>query len=323
MKTIFLLHLLYLYSFALHSYTNTDTNYEQNNLSLLEKSLHKGANLREYVSNKFISFSTNIDNYLTNSKTVEQNKNESTIHIQYAYENIQDKNSSNKLDFKVRIKLPKLKDKFRIEFENIDKTNDNLHDARIKEVEKKEKIGLGIGYLSKLKNNLNFSAGAGVRVKLSEFNPYLKAKVLKKIDIYDEWKSELGQKFYLLKKEGFESTSSIEFYKIYTESLKLSNYNELFWREKDRNELFYNSFRVYQNLSKKDYLSYVTSASTNNADSNMQVKNYQAYVSYRHYIKKWLYYDVIPKVLWERENNFDIKYAIRFNFGMFIGYLKN
>ncbi|NQY94614.1 MAG: hypothetical protein HRT43_10635, partial [Campylobacteraceae bacterium] len=67
------------------------------------------------------------------------------------------------------------------------------------------------------------------------------------------------------------------------------------------------------------YLSYVLSAASNNNDSEMEVKNYQAYISYRFYIKKWFYYDVIPKYSWERVDDFDGNYAIQINFGMFFG----
>ena len=73
----------------------------------------------------------------------------------------------------------------------------------------------------------------------------------------------------------------------------------------------------------KDYLSYVVSASTNNDESNLQVKDYQAYVSYRHYIKRWVYFDLVPKVIWKREYDFATHYAFRINFGVYIGNRKN
>ena len=76
---------------------------------------------------------------------------------------------------------------------------------------------------------------------------------------------------------------------------------------------------MFQNISKKDYLSYVVSGTTNDSDSSLQVKNYQTYVSYRHYVRPWMYYDIIPRYIWERSNDFDPKYAISINFGMLFG----
>ena len=173
--------------------------------------------------------------------------------------------------------------------------------------------------MNQLKEHLNFSAGLGVRIKWDEFDPYARVKVIRDINITQDWESSLAQKFYLYEKRGLESTSSYEIYKQYSEEFRFSNYNEFFWKEQDRDDNFYNSFRLNQTLSEKDSFNYVTSASTNNVDSNLQVKNYQVYVAYRHYFKRWFYYDVIPKYIWEREHDFNPNYAIRVNLGMFIG----
>lgn len=317
MRIIFLTAFFSMLLFCDH--LENQDNYDGNKASLLEQSLHTGAEVRGYLSERFTAFSTSVDTFLADEPDTKVYENKSFIHFQYSAEKVQNKKGSNKFDIKVRIKLPHVKEKFRFEFENIDNTNDKSKDARVNDVNKDESFAAGVGYVDQIKEYLDFSAGVGIKLKLNNFEPYTKAKIRRRFDMSNDWKSDLAQKVYLFSKRGFESTTSYEIYKVYSERYKFSNYNEFFWREKDRDDNFYNSLRLYHNLSKKDYLSYVTSATTNNIDSNLQIKNYQAYVSYRHFFKKWLYYDVIPKLIWERDDDFDPKYAIRINLGMFVG----
>lgn len=317
MKTIFLLFSLSILVFGNH--LEEKDKYDESQASLLEQSLHEGIIFRDYLSERFTAFSTSVDNYLADEPDSKLYENKSFIHFQSSIEKIQDSQTSNKFDVKIRIKLPKTKKRFRFEFENVDNTNDSSKDARINDVNDNESFAAGIGYVKQLKEYLSFSTGVGVRLKINEFDPYIKAKLRKTFNMPSEWKSDLAQKVYLFNDRGLESTSSYEIYKVFNDTYKFSNYNEFFWKEHDRDDNIYNSFRLYQNVSKKDYLSYVTSVTTNNIDSNLQVKDYQAYVSYRHFFKKWAYYDVIPKFIWQREDDFDIKYGIRINLGMFIG----
>ena len=300
-----------------------DEEYDSKDPSLLEQTLHQGVTFRHYVSKKFTKFSNGVDNFLSNENNEKFEENRSFVHFQYAIEKIKNQKTNNNFNVSLRIRVPQAKKKYRLELGSLDKTNnesqEELNDARIDDVSKTEDFAAGIGYVNQLKDYLDFSSGIGVRLKFDEFDPYIKAKAIREIMITPDWNSNLIQKFYLFNKRGLESTTSYEIFKTYSETFRFSNYNEFFWREQDRDDSFYNSLRLYQTLSQKDHLSYVTSASTNNVDSNMQVKNYQVYVSYRHYYKRWFYYDVVPKYIWQREDDFNPKYAIRFNIGMFLG----
>lgn len=321
MKILFLFLFLNILLFSAHDKTVND--YETKKSSLLEESLHNGVVFRDYLSEKFTKFSNKVDSFLSNESEENFKENKSYIHLQYAIETVQNSKTHNNFDIAFKIRVPKAKKKYGIEFGSIDHRNNELTgeltDARIDDVRKSENFAGGMEYGKQLKEYLNFSTGIGVRIKLNEFDPYIKAKVIRIIDIIGDWKSDLSQQFYLFNKRGLESTTSYEIYKTYNESFKFSNYNEFFWKEQERDDNFYNSLRLFQTLSEKESLSYIISASTNNINSNMQVKNYQAYVAYRHFFKKWFYYDVIPKYIWLREDDFNPRYAIRFNIGMFIG----
>jgi len=290
-----------------------------NNSSLLEKSLTQSESLRDYVSEKFIYFSTNIDNFLSNKPDDKIYDNPSYIHIEQSFEKKQGQSIGSTTNFRIRLKLPKVKEKYKIEIWNKKERNDKSNDLRVEDPNSEEGVSAGITYMDKIKEYLNFSSGIGVKIKLDKFEPYAKASISKQINYTNDWIVDLSERIFFSDKNGFDSTSSFEIYKIYSKVYKISNYNEYFWNEKERDDNFYNSIRVYQTLSKKRYLSYVLSASSNNNSSTLSVKNYQAYVSYRYYIKKWLYYDVIPRYSWGRVDDFNSNHAIQINFGMFFG----
>ncbi|OUR72430.1 hypothetical protein A9Q76_03785 [Arcobacter sp. 31_11_sub10_T18] len=290
-----------------------------NNSSLLEKSLTQGESFRAYLSERLIYFSTNIDNYLSNKPDDKIYDNPTYIHIEQSFEKKQGQSIGAVTNFRLRLKLPKLKEKYKIEIWNKKETNDESNDLRIDDPKNDQGVNAGISYVDKIKEYLNFSSGLGVKLKLDEFEPFAKASISKQIDYKNDWIVDLSERIFLSDKNGFDTTSSFEIHKIFNDVYKFSSYNEYYWNKKIKDDNFYNSLRLNQTLSKKRYLSYVLSAASSNSDSTLEVKNYQAYVSYRHYIKKWLYYDVIPRYSWERVNDFDPDYGIQINFGMFFG----
>ena len=296
-----------------------DDNKTNGNSSFLEESLEFGEGFRDYISQRVIYFSTNIDNYLSDTPDNKIYNNQTYVHLEQSYEKNQGKSIDGATKFRLRLKLPKLEEKYNLEIWNTKDNSDKSNDLRIDDPKNNQGVNAGISYAKKLKEYLNFTSGLGIKINLNRFEPFAKAAISKQINTSYDWIVDLSERIYISDKNGFDTTSSFEIYKIYNEVYKISTYNEYYWNEQIRNDNIYNSLRLYQELSEKTYLSYVISTTSNNNDSDMQVKTYQAYVSYRYYIKKWIYYDIIPKFSRERVNDFDSNFGIQINFGMFFG----
>jgi len=287
--------------------------------SFFEESLQTGESFRNYISERVVFFSTNIDNYLSDTPDDKIYNNQTYIHVEQSYDKQENKNFEGATKFRLRLKLPKLKEKYNLEIWNTKDSNDKTNDLRIDDPKNNQGVNAGISYSDKLKEYLNFNSGVGIKVNLNRFEPFAKASISKQINTSYNWIVDLSERIYISDKNGFDSTSSFEIYRIFSEIYKFSNYNEYYWNEQQRHDNFYNSLRIYQTLSDKAYLSYVVSTTSNNNDSEMQIKTYQGYISYRYYIKKWLYYDVIPKYSRERVNDFDSNFGIQVNLGIFFG----
>ena len=307
--------LFFILFFQLFLYSNS----EKKDLPMLEKALIEGDSIQEKLSERLEYYATDIDNFLSDEPNEEVYKNPTYAHIELTAEKTANGDYETKGTVKIRLKLPKFKEKYRIEIGNDKETNDKSNDIRVNDITNEEDFRFGLGYVDTLKKYVNFSAGVGIKVKLNELDPYIKSKLSKDSTYWNDWKGETVQKFFYSNRKKFETTTSHEIYKVFNERFKFSSYNEYFWQEPEQDDNFYNSFRLYQNLSQKDYLGYIVSAATNNDNSSLKVKNYQTYITYRHYMKKWLYYDVIPRYIWQRSDGFGSNFALRFNFGMFIG----
>ena len=290
-----------------------------NNSPLLEKSLTQDESLRDYLSERLLYFSTNIDNFLSNKPDDKIYDNPTYIHIEQSFEKKQGQSIEVNTKYRLRLKLPKLKEKYKIELWNKKESNDDSNDLRIDGSINEQGANADISYFDQIKKYFNFSSGLGVKLKLDEFEPFVKASISKQIDYKNDWIVDLSERIFLSDKNGFDTTSSFEIHKIFNDIYKFSSYNEYYWNKKVKDDKFYNSLRLNQTLSKKIYLTYVLSAASSNSESTLEVKNYQAYIFYRHYIKKWFYYDLIPRYSWERINDFDPNYGIKINFGMFFG----
>ncbi|NQY95228.1 MAG: hypothetical protein HRT43_13775, partial [Campylobacteraceae bacterium] len=217
-----------------------------NNSSLLEESLSQGESLRTYLSERLVYFSTNIDNYLSNKPDDKIYDNPTYIHIEQSFEKREGQKIGPVTNFRLRLKLPKLKEKYKIEIWNKKENNDKSNDLRIDDPKNDEGVNAGLAYVDKIKEYLNFSSGLGVKVKLDEFEPFAKAAVSKEINYSNDWIVDVSERIFLSDKNGFDSTSSIEIYKIFSEVYKFSSYNEYYWNKKIKDDNFYNSLRLYQ-----------------------------------------------------------------------------
>ena len=195
---------------------------------------------------------------------------------------------------KIKLKLPKLKDKFRLVFESdeIDENKDFVEDHK---TNNNDDFNLGLSYEA-LKKDYKFKAKVGLKLR-SKLDPFLKLSLNRTWeDIYYDVDYTLGQtlKQSVIKK--LESTSYMRFDKSLNDYYSLHNYSEYYWQsEESRNSQIINSTYLNQQINSKNYLTYTVSTNIDNQDTNLRIKRNTLQIHYRHFIKKWLYVDTIPE----------------------------
>lgn len=314
MKTLILITLLIpslLFSF--HKHENKESTH---NDSTLEKTLNSVENKLKVVYDKLNITSKHIDEFITNEYD-ETIYTKSYIRIETTLNKTSKTSIDIKPDLDIKIKLPKLKEKLSLTISNKDdKVVPNFQDSNEKVDYEDNKYSAGLLY-NTIKKDLDLKFRVGVKFST---NPYIftKAEAKKEFNLNFRNKITLTQKLKYTNKDQLDNTTSFRYiYKI-NSKLNFSSYNEYNNNSKDKDNNMHSSLRINKKLSNRSYINYVTSIKMNDKDSNFKIKKYNTYISYRKYIRSWLYYDIVPNISWEEIDNFKESYGMRIRLGLLI-----
>lgn len=257
---------------------------------------------RDYISDYLIYFSDNLDYFITKEKKTRKNK--SLIKLSLSIIKEEKKNIDNDQTLKISIRLPNTERKLKI----------IIIDNKKKKKESKDKsVELEYSLISDVQNSLY--AKVGLKIK-SNLERYITLKYKLSYILNHNIRSNFIQDFTYSSDEKFTSTSSIDFIKYIKYPFYIKSYNEFKWGQvKEENQFFY-SLSLFQKLKYKDYITYEINTTKDNFNNHISTKDYQISFTYRSYIKEWLYYEIIPKIIYKKENNFSPVNQIRFNFSM-------
>jgi len=287
------------------------------NNSFLETFISNTNDHRKDIHNYIIAMSTNLDNYVDDSRKLDIEQYSSAYGL-IQFSAFQNQHGSVNFDQKVKLKLklPKLKDKFRLVFES-DKIDENKDFIEDHESNTNDDFNLALTY-DTLKDDIKLKAKVGLKLG-SKLDPFIKLTALKTWEnIFSNVDYTIGEKIEESVIDKLESTSYMRFDKQLNDYNSVHNYTEYYWHSGDSNDSqIINSMYLSQEINSKNYLVYSFSNYIDNIDTNLRIKRHSAKINYRHFIKKWLYVDTIPENYYNDENNFKPRYAIRFNLGMY------
>lgn len=293
--------------------------------NFLEKLIESTNDYRKTFHQSAINISSSIDGYFIEKELKNSNYDTSFIHIELS--SFSNENHSLKFDQKIRLrlKLPKLKDQFRIELESdeIRQSNDNIEDHT--QNQRNENYNLALAYYKNLKNNIDLNTKLGIRLR-HKLDPFLRINLKKTWNINEEFEYTLSQRLNQSVIKKLESTTYLRLDKKLNDTFSIHNYYEHYWHSmNDQYNEVYTSIYLQQKLSSKAELTYTINSSINNINdeienqkTELRPKRYALNLRYRKYLKSWLYYDIIPEVHYNEENNFSKdNYAARFNLGIY------
>lgn len=257
---------------------------------------------RDYISDYLIYFSDNLDYFITKEKKTRKNK--SLIKLSLSIIKEEKKDIDNDQSLKISIRLPNTERKLKI----------IIIDNKKKKKESKDKsVELEYSLISDIQNSLY--AKVGLKIK-SNLERYITLKYKLSYILNHNIRSNFIQDFTYSSDEKFTSTSSIDFIKYIKYPFYIKSYNEFKWGQKKEENQFFYSLSLFQKLKYKDYITYEINTTKDYFNNHISTKDYQISFTYRSYIKEWLYYEIIPKIIYKKENNFSPVNQIRFNFSM-------
>ena len=267
----------------------------------------------KFAHNRLNYSSKYIDEYITNEKD-ETVYLKSYIRIENSVEKFESESIDYQPNIDIRIILPKLKDKLSLTIENSEKEiiNEQFQDSNEKIDDGEKEYTIGLLYNTVKKNTLfNFKIG---------LSPYIYAQALvsKDFEIDKNNTINLKKKYKYSHKNKLDSYTTLRYDHTINPIYSFHSFNEYHVNSESKVEKLYNSLRIYQKLSNTKYLNYVASLESDDFESSFKTKEYKTYVSFRDFIRNWLYYDIVPSIKWDRENNFHSDLGLKFNLGILI-----
>lgn len=285
--------------------------------SYLDLVLQETNDYRKFVHQSLVNSASTIDNYYFENKNEnieDYNGTFGIIELSTFYN--EDENLSFDQSIKIKLQLPKLKDRLNLVFESDEdrKTKDYVEDHTNN---RNDSYNLSLLYNKIVNDTVDFKTKLGVKLN-NGLDPFVKTQVEKRWDNIYGIDYIFSQSLKQSVNKKLESTSYFKITKKLNENLYLHNYNEYYWHSVDKeNSEFAHSIYLNQRITNKDLLTYQIGTSINNIDSNMKIKRNSLSLKYRHFYREWLYSDVIPENYYRVEDNFKPKFALRFNIGMY------
>ena len=259
---------------SLHAEENKNSN------TYLEQIIENTNDFRKNIHNSIVDLSFDVDNYFDDRvrKIDEYHSSYGLIELS-AFQN---QHESIQFDqkIKIKLKLPKLKDRFKLVFES-DDVREEVDFIEKHEEENNNDFNLGLAYDKVFKDRIDFKTKVGIKLK-SKIDPFIKIEGKTKWKDINTLNITLSNSFKQSVIKKLEYQNYLLFDKKLNNTFSLHNYNSTYWQSSERRNIqFYNSIYLNQKLNKKNYLTYTLGINSNNIDSNLKVKRYSLKVKYR------------------------------------------
>ena len=163
------------------------------------------------------------------------------------------------------------------------------------------------------------SSDAGIRVNLP---PQLfgRLRFKKEVKLNIDWIFRPREEIVWVDREGFSSTTNLDFDNKVNLDLLLRMVNRVDWSEKNDNIItLTNGPSLFHTIDKSKGFSYHAHVTSLNNPS-LNVNKYAAAISYRQLLyKNWFYWELGPSVSFHRDNNFHRKPAFTVEFEVVLG----
>ena len=284
--------------------------------SFLQSIISNTNDHRKDIHNYIVNMSNNLDNYVDDTPSLHMDEYSSSYGL-IQLSAFQNQHGSVNFDQKVKIKLklPKLKDRFRLVFES-DEIDENKDYIENHNSNSKDDFNLGLTY-DTLKDGINLKTKVGIKLR-SKLDPFIKLSAKKKWEDVKGIDFTVGQDIKESVINKLELTSYVKLDKRLNDYYSLHQYTEYYWHSPERrNSQVIPSVYLEQMIDAKNHLTYSFASNIDNIDTNLKIKRHSAKVRYRHFMKKWLFVDAIPENYYSYDDNFKPRYAIRFNLGIY------
>ena len=277
---------------------------------------------RKKLSQRFLKATYNLDNYISGNyygySPIENNYLNLTLSMKFKNSKVTFKPS-----IKAKIDLPKTRKKLQLILTDHDEKITH-QDIRQEYGDKTKNYGtlFGLNYFVKNKFFTKTSFTAGLKFR-TPIDFYARARFLKVIDLNKDWQFLGEQNFYLFSHRGFQSFTTLNFDRKIDDNLMFRLSNNIIYKNKEDSFEIAHSLMLFQHLTQRDELIYSATVAgiTKDFKHHMpKVSTYELKTVYRHvFPNRWIYFDAIPAIYWDREHDFRPNLSFNLNVSVIFG----
>ncbi len=295
-------------------------------LEITEKFSQRVKKFHTNLSENIVSIADSIDSFFIN-RSVTEGRNRTNIRLTNTTNSIEGSGVKNDFDFKLRLRLPHLKRKIQIEFEDDALVNDttgardNLTQADTTRTASQQGGSRGgLSFYQKLLGiETKLTSGLEIRDEVIVFGRFRvtkdfvltpKQKITFIHDVFDDTTDNKGQIGILNYDYTFNKTFLLRFA------------NEGTYRDINNTLKTTHGFSLYQQISERNFLSYNYRAESINpeAQTTFYLNAHVVNVSFRRRLyREHLYYETGPGLIFPKLNNFEGLWAFVFKLEIIFG----
>jgi hypothetical protein len=268
------------------------------------------------LCNWLVDTSNGIDNYFIEENGTATSKTYAELKTSFAFET--KRSSEYAIRLRLRLNLPKIQKKLRIVFEDSD-SDDDFYDATQLDNDRyldNKNYYLRLEYFNYIWKKLNFSASGGVRLRKLTVHPYLNLKVKYNVESLDKNERVISNRFRYYINEDIEDVVSYNIFYPIEESIYCTVRHSFRYRNWQEYQQIVNSASCVKNIEKNRYISIGASMLSKLEDDVLNLQYPKIYWTYRGKLyKEWIYYELIPSILWRKENDYHESYRFMVNIG--------
>ena len=260
----------------------------------------------ESVSGEVINISDQIDNFFVDERMEVEGSNTQVLYSYFVSKDIYG-NVEHDYLFKARLSFPKTEGRLRLVVESTFDASqygeDNQTGGSVNE-ERNSDFTTAMQLIFTKTKYWQVSNKTGIRFTVPP-DPFTQLRI-RRLFFYDEWVARVVETFFVSQSQGFGESTGLEFDHTIIDGFFFRSRSELIVAEKVEYASFTHRFSIYQRLANKLMLVYSTGIESE-IRQNLHLNRNYVNARFRHnFYKKWAFYEIVPELSYDRDNDFKV-----------------
>ena len=301
--------------------------FSQDNDTQASTAIDEGYNL---VNNRFIDLVGDVDGFFGGIEERDKN-NRSWARLRLGVTSFEDESVDVRGNVKLKLVLPNTEKRLQLLLSTEDEDNLDPGDAGTAglSTDVEENISLALRFLQSVRtrSRSSFKLDLGARVRDDTGQAFLRFNASRRFIEPDEGEQRefvLINNLWYFNESGYENRLRL----IYRQPLEtahvdfIQSVSELVWRENERGARFVQVYGAFRQLNDQTYLGLesIVDATTSPDEDAEHLRAVELRLRYRqNVLRPWFYYEVLPRVRWEEEQDYSERFGIELRVEAFLG----